>query len=75
MGIDKLNMAAWAAGFAMAPLEEDMADTAVSEQAAESEASEATSWRSAKVPAQSAEQGIRAGMRQWFAALQRKATA
>lgn len=78
MSIDKLNSAAWAAGFAMAPAEDERQEAAKTVRA-EVTPLPASRWQSAKVPAGSvariAPAGGHVGMRHWFASWQRKATA
>jgi len=76
MGIEKLNSAAWAAGFAMAPTEDDAVESALagdSTVAAEEETE--TGWRSATVPAAQSEPGYLNTLRQWLHSWQRKAAA
>lgn len=73
MGIDKLNSAAWAAGFAMAPTEDDALEAAVPETR-EAPAETAAQWRSATAQPQQGE-AKPSGMRQWIAGWQRRATA
>lgn len=78
MSIDRLNSAAWAAGFAMAPTEADAPEAPAVEMDAADTERVASRWRSANVLALPAEQSILGGiggMRQWFASWQRKATA
>ena len=78
MGIDRFNSAVWAAGFAMAPTEDDTLDaTPVARASVES--ADPARWQSAAVEAtpgktepQVASVG---GIRQWLASLQRRATA
>ena len=75
MGIDRLNSAAWAAGFAMAPTEDDAVKTASAEVAVEDEARVRSGWRSAKVPSALDFNAAQSSMRQWLSSWQRKATA
>lgn len=75
MGIERLNSAVWAAGFAMAPTEDDALETTpVSRSSVES--TEPASWQSATSPRKSEpEVASSGGIRQWIAGLQRRATA
>ena len=75
MSIDRLNSAAWAAGFAMAPTEDEAveapAGTADETMHLPVEQRRTSRWQSAKVPADA----LAGGMRQWLTGWQRKATA
>jgi hypothetical protein len=77
MSIDRLNEAAWAAGFAMAPTEVDMIDPPRPADADHQAtvAPSASGWRSGKVitRVQAAMPAI--GMRQWLTSWQGRAPA
>lgn len=76
MGIDKLNSAAWAAGFAMAPTEDDAFDAMAPDAREDKGAEQQAGWRSATASAPSATPEVKpSAMRQWLAGLQRRATA
>ena len=79
MGIDRLNSAVWAAGFAMAPTEDDTLEAVVPSSRDVSERAESGSWQSAtvEVPARlpDGKASATGGLRQWIAGLQRRATA
>lgn len=70
MSIEKLNSAAWAAGFAMAPTEDDAVEAVGSIEPKTSDAAP-SAWRSAKFPALAAP--ATAHPRQWLTVWQRKA--
>lgn len=78
MGIDRLNSAVWAAGFAMAPTEDDALDAIAPATRESTERSEAGRWQSAAVEGTDRHQApstATGGLRQWIAGLQRRATA
>ena len=74
MSIEKLYSAAWAAGFAMAPTEDDAIEAVASAPVKAVEAAP-SGWTSAKVPALPAPTAMAASTRQWLTVWQRKATA
>ena len=79
MSIDRLNSAVWAAGFAMAPTEDDALEERDGTTRVEPAEHADTVWRSATsavpavVPVTAA--GAQGVMRQWLTGWQRKATA
>lgn len=78
MSIDRLNSAAWAAGFAMAPTEDEALDAIAPEMRAASEAtqtSRAVAVVTSGATETSSEKLSLAAVRQWIAGLQRRATA
>jgi hypothetical protein len=77
MSIDRLNSAVWAAGFAMAPIEDDPADARLDAAQVKPQAAlpAPAGWQSARVPALIAPTGTAGSVRQWLSGLQRRATA
>ncbi len=82
MSIENLNSAAWAAGFALAPTEEEAIEAfkaATEKTRIATKSTAASRWQSAKVPGQAvarlAPAGSYSGMRHWLTHWQRKATA
>lgn len=74
MSIDRLNAAAWAAGFAMAPIDDEPVEPA-KEAVPEPEKAQTSRWRAALPSATALVPVEPAAMRQWLTSWQRKATA
>ncbi len=79
MGIDRLNSAVWAAGFAMAPTEDDALEAIAHIPRDSIEQTGSGQWQSARIEAPGAQlertTSASGGLRQWLAGLQRRATA